>query len=124
MIICVAALILLVLSGITIRGTLSTASSRRAMLSGHRRIPRSIQLADLPLPCEAEAIETQAFQESPKVQSTDEMQECVSITEVTLGQWKAVEMFKVRASAAFLKVTVFVADNAELRSDDSSDRVS
>ena len=96
MIICVAAVILLVLSGFTIRGTLSTANSRRAMLSGMGRIPRGIQLEDLPFPCEAEASEMQASQEeSPKVQSTNQMQECVSITEVTLGQWKAVETFKV-----------------------------
>ena len=66
------------------------------MLSGQRRIHRSIQLEDLPLPREAEASEMQASQEeSLRVHCTDEMQESVSITEVTLGQWKAVEMFKV-----------------------------
>ena len=96
MIICVAAVILVGLSGVTIRGTLSTASCRRAMLSCQRRIPRSIQLEDLSLPCEAEASETQTSQEEPpKVQDTNELQESMFVTEVTLGQWKAVEMFKV-----------------------------
>ena len=96
MIICVAALILLVLSGFTIRGTLSTANSRRAMLSGMGRIPRGIQLEDLPLPREAEASEMQVSQEeSLRVHCTDEMQESIFVTEVTLGQWKAVETFKV-----------------------------
>ena len=66
------------------------------MLSGQRRIPRSIQLEDLPLPCEAEASETQTSQEEPSnAQNTNELQESIFVTEVTLGQWKAVEMFKV-----------------------------
>ena len=66
------------------------------MLSGQRRIPRSIQLEDLPLPCEAEASETQTSQEEPpKVQDTNELHESVFVDEVTLAHWKTVEMFKV-----------------------------
>ena len=96
MIICVAAVILVGLSGVTIRGTLSTASCRRAMLSCQRRIPRSIQLEDLPLPCEAEAIETQVSREElPVVQDTNELHESIFVDEVTLAHWKTVEMFKV-----------------------------
>ena len=95
-IVSVSALILLGLAGITIRGTLNTFSSRRAMLSGHRRIPRSIQLRDLSLPSEEEVSEIQASQEdSAMLQDTDGLQKSVSVAEVTLGQWKAVEMFKV-----------------------------
>ena len=96
MTICSATVILLILSGVTIRGTLSTASSRLAMLSGHRRVPRSIQLRDLSLPAEPETSEIQASQEeSPAIQDTNECQESLTVTEVTLGQWRAVEMFKV-----------------------------
>ena len=94
--ICSAAVILLVLCSVTIRGTLSTASSRLAMLSGHRRIPRSIPLEDLSLPAEAETSEIQASQEdSLAIQDTNDIQVGLIVNEVTLGQWKAVEMFKV-----------------------------
>ena len=123
--ICSAAVILLVLCSVTIRGTLSTFSNRRAMLSGQRRVPRSIQLRDLSLPAEPETSEIQPSQEeSPAIQDTNDTQVGLIVNEVTLGQWKAVEMFKVqRSSVAFVKLTVFAADNAKLHSDDSADRI-
>ena len=123
MTICSAAVILFILSAVTIRGTISTVSKRLTMLSGERKNPRSIQLDNLPLPCEVEASERQLFQESPKAQDTNELHERLTVTEMTMAHWKAVEMFKVRSSVAFVKLTVFVADNVELRSDDSIDRI-
>ena len=92
--ICVSAVILLGLSGITVRGTLSTESSRRMMLSGHRKISRSLKLEDLSLSSTTDLPEIRP-PGSQEINGTNELGEMLHVSEATMAQWKAIEMLKV-----------------------------
>ena len=68
------------------------------MLVG-RRLPRTIQLTDLPLPDESETPEVQgSFDGLHEVHRGDELEVRLHVAESTLAQWKAIEMFKVSQS--------------------------
>ena len=96
LVICISAVILLFLSGITIRGTLSATNRQRMMLSGHRRISRGIQLADLSMRDTAETSREEASPDrSHEVEGIDSSAEMVHVTEAALAQWRVTEMFKV-----------------------------
>ena len=94
MVICSSAVILLVLCGITMRGTLSTTCTQRMMLSGDRKIHRNIKLEDLSLPSTTKLPEIQPSA-SHKIDGPDEHTEMPGVSEATMAQWKAIEMFKV-----------------------------
>ena len=96
LVICISAVILLFLSGVTIKGTLCTKNRQRMMLSGHRRISRSIQLSELSIRNMAETSKAEAPPDrSHEVEGTNASPEMVHVTEATLAQWKVTEMFKV-----------------------------
>ena len=126
LVICVSAVILLFLSGITMKGTLYTTNRQRMMVSGHRRISRGIQLSNL---------STRNLAESPRaedppvrsdeVEGTNASTGMAHVTEATLAEWRVTEMLKVRPSCTrpFLTGTV-IADNAELHPSDSTDCIS
>ena len=96
LVICISAVILLFLCGITIRGTLCTKNRQRMMLSGQRRISRSIQLSDLST---RDTAETPRIEDPPdrshEVEGTNASTGMVHVTEATLAQWRVTEMFKV-----------------------------
>ena len=94
MVICASTVILLGLSGITMRGTLSTPSGRRMMLSGRRKISHSVRLKVLSQSSRTELPEMQASG-SHEIHGTNELAERRHVSETTMAQWKAIEMFKV-----------------------------
>ena len=96
LVICISAVILLFLSGITIRGTLCTKNRQRMMLSGQRQISRGIQLSELSIRNMAETSRAEAPPESShEVEGTNASTGMVHVTEAALAQWRVTEMFKV-----------------------------
>ena len=88
-------LILVVLSGITISGTLGTVTDRRAMLGGQGRLLRFAQLFDWHSSSDDESEDTKESSRGRDDGTEDNEVEGLSSTETTLARWKAVEILKV-----------------------------